>query len=118
MSVPEVQREFLIYLNSWELGCRRITPGLPYLNAVQRPNIDVIRTGISRVTENGIETVDGQVRKVDVLICATGFNTSFSSRFEIQGRDGVSLKDRWRVKGPEAYLSLAIAGLPNYFSEC
>lgn len=101
---------------SWELGCRRITPGLPYLNAVQRPNIDVIRTGISRVTENGIETVDGQVRKVDVLICATGFNTSFSSRFEIQGRDGVRLKDRWQAKGPEAYLSLAIAGLPNYFT--
>ncbi|KAJ4177179.1 hypothetical protein NW755_013998 [Fusarium falciforme] len=110
---PELQEKLI---PSWELGCRRITPGLPYLNAVQRPNIDVIRTGISRVTEHGIETLDGQVREVDVLICATGFNTSFSSRFEILGRDGVSLKDRWRAKGPEAYLSLAIAGLPNYFT--
>ncbi|KAH6677855.1 hypothetical protein F5X68DRAFT_245606 [Plectosphaerella plurivora] len=96
---PELQEKLI---PSWELNCRRLTPSLPYLNAVQQPNVDVVRTGIRRITGNGVETEDGQLREADVLVCATGFNTSFSSRFEIVG--------------PEAYLGLAVAGLPNYFT--
>ncbi|RKL19310.1 hypothetical protein BFJ68_g3584 [Fusarium oxysporum] len=101
---------------SWELGCRRLTPSLPYLKAIQEPNVNVIRTGIRRITEKGIETDDGEVHEVDTLICATGFNTSFSSRFNIVGRNGVSLRTMWKTRGPEAYLGMAIAGLPNYFT--
>ena len=104
-------------VSSWELGCRRLTPGLPYLNAVQQANVDVIRTGITKITDTGIETDDGQLHNVDVIICATGFNTSFSSRFDIIGRHGVSLKEMWESRGPEAYLGMAITGLPNYFSK-
>ncbi|EMT71967.1 Putative sterigmatocystin biosynthesis monooxygenase stcW [Fusarium odoratissimum] len=109
---PEL-REKLI---PWELGCRRLTPSLPYLKAIQEPNVNVIRTGIRRITEKGIETDDGEVHEVDTLICATGFNTSFSSRFNIVGRNGVSLRTMWKTRGPEAYLGMAIAGLPNYFT--
>ncbi|VZH93959.1 unnamed protein product, partial [Fusarium fujikuroi] len=100
----------------WELGCRRLTPSLPYLKAIQEPNVNVIRTGIRRITEKGIETEDGELHEVDTLICATGFNTSFSSRFNIVGRNGVSLRTMWKARGPEAYLGMAIAGLPNYFT--
>uniref|UniRef100_A0A0D2YE17 Sterigmatocystin biosynthesis monooxygenase stcW n=1 Tax=Fusarium oxysporum (strain Fo5176) TaxID=660025 RepID=A0A0D2YE17_FUSOF len=83
---PEL-REKLI--PSWELGCRRLTPSLPYLKAIQEPNVNVIRTGIRRITEKGIETDDGETHEVDTLICATGFNTSFSSRFNIVGRNAL-----------------------------
>ncbi|KAF5561450.1 sterigmatocystin biosynthesis monooxygenase stcW [Fusarium phyllophilum] len=110
---PEL-REKLI--PSWELGCRRLTPSLPYLKAIQEPNVNVIRTGIRRITEKGIETDNGQIHEVDTLICATGFNTSFSSRFTIVGKNGVSLRSMWKARGPEAYLGMAIAGLPNYFT--
>lgn len=100
----------------WELGCRRITPGLPYLNAVQQPNVNVVREGIERISEEGVWT--GQtLHKVDILICATGFNTSFDW-YEIVGRGGETLTEKWKnAQGPEAYLGTAIAGLPNYFSE-
>ncbi|KAF9876803.1 hypothetical protein CkaCkLH20_05649 [Colletotrichum karsti] len=101
---------------SWELGCRRLTPSLPYLKAIQQPNVNVIRTGIRRITETGVETEDGKTHNIDVLICATGFNTSFSSRFNIIGRRGISLRTMWKDRGPEAYLGMAIAGLPNYFT--
>ncbi|KAG5769761.1 hypothetical protein H9Q73_013468 [Fusarium xylarioides] len=111
---PEL-REKLI--PSWELGCRRLTPSLPYLKAIQEPNVNVIRTGIRKITEKGIETDDGEIHEVDTLICATGFNTSFSSRFNIVGRNGVSLRTMWKARGPEAYLGMAISGLPNYFSK-
>jgi cation diffusion facilitator CzcD-associated flavoprotein CzcO len=108
----------LICAFSWELGCRRLTPGLPYLNAVQQTNVNVIRDGIKRITEVGIETDNGQVNEVDVIICATGFITSFSSRFNIVGHHGRTLKDMWKHRGAEAYLGTAIAGLPNYYSTC
>ncbi|KAJ3543305.1 hypothetical protein NM208_g3643 [Fusarium decemcellulare] len=110
---PQLQEKLI---PSWELGCRRLTPSLPYLKAVQEPNVDVIRTGIRKITETGIETEDGKLHKADILICATGFNTSFSSRFKIIGRGGLSLKEMWKARGPEAYLGTAIAGLPNYFT--
>ncbi|KAM5353392.1 hypothetical protein ACJ41O_000042 [Fusarium nematophilum] len=112
ISSPELQEKLI---PRWELGCRRLTPSLPYLKAVQQPNVDIIREGIRRITETGVETEDGNVHEVDVLICATGFNTSFSSRFNIVGRNGHSLKEMWKARGPEAYLGMAISGLPNYF---
>lgn len=64
----------------------------------------------------GIETDDGRVTEIDVIIFATGFVTSFSSRFNIVGRHGHTLKEMWKDRGAEAYLGTAIAGLPNYFS--
>ncbi|KAF7554068.1 hypothetical protein G7Z17_g3173 [Cylindrodendrum hubeiense] len=103
---PELQKKLI---PSWELGCRRLTPGLPYLNAVQQPNVNVIRDGIKRILEGGIETVNDQVIEADVIICATGFITSFSSRFNIVGRYGRTLKEMWKDRGAEAYLGTAIA---------
>ena len=47
-------------------------------------------------------------------MCATGFDVSHCPRYPVIGRNGVSLADKW-VKEPESYLSLACAGLPNYF---
>ncbi|KAH7012944.1 hypothetical protein EDB80DRAFT_638624 [Ilyonectria destructans] len=110
---PELQEKLI---PSWELGCRRLTPGLPYLNAVQQPNVNIVRDGIKSITEVGIETDDGRVTEIDVIIFATGFVTSFSSRFNIVGRHGRTLKEMWKDRGAEAYLGTAIAGLPNYFT--
>lgn len=109
---PELQKKLI---PSWELGCRRITPGLPYLKAVQQPNVNVVREPIERISEKGIWTTVG-LHQVDVLICATGFDTSFD-RFQIVGIDGVTLRDKWKAQGPEAYLGTAVAGFPNYFSK-
>lgn len=102
---------------SWELGCRRLTPGLPYLNAVQQPNVNIVRTPISAVCEQGIRTSDGTVHELDVLICATGFDTSFSARYDIIGKNNKSLRELWKNSIPEAYMGLAISGYPNYFSK-
>ncbi|KAK7219476.1 hypothetical protein V2G26_007479 [Clonostachys chloroleuca] len=108
---PELQEKLV---PNWELGCRRITPGLPYLNAVQEQNVDIVRSGITQIAKDGIFTDDGQLHKADIIICATGFDTSFN-RYEITGRGGITLSKRWESKGPEAYLGTAVAGLPNYF---
>lgn len=95
-------------------GCRRLTPGPGYLNAIAKDNVDYISTPIEKVTETGIITNDGKLREVDVIICATGFDTSCKPRIPTYGLDGVSLADVYDPT-PEAYLSMCPAKMPNYF---
>lgn len=102
---------------SWELGCRRLTPGQPYLNAVQKPNVHVERTPITRITALGIETADSTVHAFDAIVCATGFSSSFSARFDIIGSENRNLKQLWTENAPEAYLGLTVSGFPNYFGK-
>ncbi len=55
--------------------CRRLTPGPGYLEALVQDNVDFIGCGIDEVLPNGIRAKDGTVREVDVIICATGYDT-------------------------------------------
>ncbi|KAI0649239.1 FAD/NAD-P-binding domain-containing protein [Trametes meyenii] len=96
------------------VSCRRLTPGPGYLEALCEDNVEFVPSSIKRVTKNGIETVDGQYRDVDVIVCATGYDTSFQLPFKIVGRDGVDLNERWRPH-PVSYLSVALDGFPNMF---
>lgn len=95
--------------------CKRITPGPGYLEALTEGNVEVIPTGIERVSENGILDSTGRFREVDTIICATGFDTSFTNRFPIVGEMGTNLGDRWRNEYPSTYLSMTTHGFPNMF---
>ncbi|CBF78087.1 hypothetical protein AN8757.2 [Aspergillus nidulans FGSC A4] len=95
-------------------ACRRLTPGPGYLEALTDDKVDVISNPIVKIVEDGIVTEDGQHHPTDVIVCATGFDTTFTPRFPIVGKDGVSLAKRWEAT-PENYLSLAVDGFPNYY---
>lgn len=110
---PDVIPDFAI-------GCRRITPGVGYLESFSKPNVQVITgIGIDSIESDGLVMTNGERLKVDSLICATGFDVSFTPRFPIIGRHDVSLDTLWNeATRPAAYLSLAVPEFPNYFSEC
>lgn len=38
--------------------------------------VDFVPTHIKRITEDGIELVDGTQHKIDILVCATGENVA------------------------------------------
>lgn len=57
---------------------------------------------------------DGRRNDLDILICATGFDVSYHYPFDVVGRRGVKLTDRWTPHA-ETYLSLAVDGFPNLF---
>lgn len=76
--------------------------------------MEIVWGEIDSFTESGILSPDGTLREVDTIICATGFNMSFSPRFPVIGQDGINLQDEWDVN-PEAYLSVTAARMPNYF---
>lgn len=94
------------------VGCRRITPGDPYMAAIQKENVDVHFTAVASCTEDGVVGEDGEERKVDTIICATGFDVSYKPKFELVGLNGTDLKEKWS-KCPEGYLGLAIPDMPN-----
>jgi cation diffusion facilitator CzcD-associated flavoprotein CzcO len=101
-------------LPSFPPACRRLTPGPGYLEALTDDKVDLISTAIAEIDGEGIRTTDGKHRPVDVIVCATGFDTTFTPRFPIIGRNGVSLADKWK-EIPENYISVATDGFPNYF---
>lgn len=97
----------------WSVGCRRLTPGVDYLESLSKPNVEVVYGEITHVTERGCVCDNGQEYPVDVLICATGFDTGFKPRFPLVSPTGENLQDKWAVD-PQSYLGIAAAGFPNY----
>ena len=100
----------------FEIGCRRLTPGVGYLESLTASNVRVVTDSITKITAQGAQTTSGELISPDIIICATGFDVSFCPRFPVIGREG-NLQDIWTKALPRAYMSCAIPGLPNYFSE-
>ncbi len=95
------------------LGCRRMTPGSDYLSSLKRPNVEVITHSATELTEDGIIDETGRKIKVDVIVCATGFNVA-SPAYKIVGLEGKTLQDTWG-DFPKAYLSVMARDFPNMF---
>lgn len=108
-------------LKPWyKLMCKR--PGFhdDYLPTFNRDNVELVDTdgrGVQSFTETAA-VVDGVHYELDALIFATGFEvgTSYTRRlgFEIVGRDGVRLSDKWD-KGMKTLHGLQTHGFPNCF---
>ncbi|PSK36081.1 hypothetical protein B9Z65_5896 [Elsinoe australis] len=95
-------------------GCRRLTPGPGFLEALQEDNVDFVRDDIVRIEEKGVVTKDGKLHEIDVLVCATGFHTSSAPPFPVKGLNATPLSTHWSSRA-ETYLSLATDSFPNMF---
>lgn len=98
----------------YDIGCRRFSPGEGYLEALQADNAKWYMGNIKRLTLKGIQTEEGEEEEFDMIICATGFNTTFIPPWEHTGRGSRRLDVMWQ-KRPEAYFSVCAADMPNYF---
>ncbi|KAK0481439.1 FAD/NAD-binding domain-containing protein [Armillaria novae-zelandiae] len=96
------------------VACRRLTPGPGYLEALCEENVDFVPSPIKAVTPTGIETEDGDHKELDVIVCATGFDTSWRFPFSFIGRNGIELSEKF-ASHPRTYLSVAVDGFPNWF---
>jgi cation diffusion facilitator CzcD-associated flavoprotein CzcO len=102
--------------------CKRPCFHDEYLQTFNRDNVTLVDThgrGVERITESGV-VVDGVTYQLDCLIFATGFEvgTDYCRRtgFELIGRDGVTLTERWR-DGVRTFQGLYTNGFPNCFIE-
>ncbi|KAM6479934.1 FAD/NAD(P)-binding domain-containing protein [Trichoderma sp. SZMC 28011] len=98
---------------SFAVGCRRMTPGFGYLEALASDNATVRSDPISCITPSGIKMADGTEFALDAIICATGFDNSYRPAFPVIGENGKDLREEWRDE-PRSYLSVAVADYPNY----
>jgi len=86
-----------------------------WLKALQRENVELVRTGIDHIEPDAIVSVDGTRREADVIVYATGFQaTKVLFPMEIIGRDGEDLRAMWGER-PAAYLGITVPGFPNFF---
>jgi len=100
---------------NYPLGCKRLIYSSDFYPAMSQPNVELVTDGIERITETGIVTADGRERTIDVLVCATGFETvQLLSSITITGLGGRTLREAW-ANGPEAYHGITVAGFPNLF---
>lgn len=95
---------------------KRILLDNGWYRAMTQPNAELVTDHLSRITRNGVETVDGKHRKADIIVLATGFKVSLmAARLNITGRNGQNLADAWADDNPTAYLGITVPGFPNMF---
>jgi len=100
---------------SYTMGCKRILISNDYYPAVAQPNVEVVTDGIERVTRDGVVTKDGVERKVDAIICGTGFTaTDYLAPLRLVGRGGRNLNDVLQASG-ESHLGITVKGFPNLY---
>ena len=98
----------------YPIGARRILLSDKYIEALARPNVDVVFEPIKRFTADGI-VAGGVERAHDAVAMATGFITNpFLKEIAVTGENGLSLRERW-ANGAEAYLGVMTSGFPNLF---
>lgn len=112
VSDPDLRRRLT---PAWGMGCRRPLSSNKYYPIFNRPNVYLIDNGIERVTGDGVMCGDGAFRATDVIILATGFQTTrFLSSLDVTGRDGAHIRDVWR-DGAIAFHGITTPGFPNLF---
>ncbi|HLA64915.1 MAG TPA: hypothetical protein VK610_10840, partial [Rhodothermales bacterium] len=80
--------------------------------------VSLVTRPITRIEPEGIVTDDGVAHGADVLVLATGFETTEKGNaptFEVIGRGGVELGDWWDRHRLQAYAGVAVPGFPNFF---
>ena len=95
--------------------CKRVLLGDDYYRALQADNVELVTEPVVWIGEKSVITAGGRVLDVDVLVLATGFETSrYLSGIDVVGVDGQRLHERWGAD-PSAYLGVAVGGFPNFF---
>ena len=100
--------------------CKRPCFSDDYLQVYNQPNVHLVDTdgqGVERIDETGVWAA-GQRYELDCLIFASGFEvgTEYSRRsgYEVVGRDGITLTERW-CEGMHSLHGIHVHGFPNMF---
>ena len=96
-------------------GKRTLQDNGSWLRTLTRENVDLVRTGITRIEPDAVVTDDGARYDADFIVYATGFQANkMLWPMTIVGRGGEILSERWGER-PSAYLGITVPGFPNFF---
>lgn len=101
------------------MHCKRVAYDGGWLASLHKPNVSLTASPITRVTENGLATKDGQEYDFDIIVWATGFEvteTGVGLNQNVFGEDGRELREIWKAAdGAYGYQGIAPPAVPNYF---
>lgn len=87
-----------------------------WYRALRRPNVRLVTQGAASVEGDTIVSASGERFPADVLIVATGFDAvDMLASFNLFGRKGISIREAWARRGPEAYMGMTVPDFPNFF---
>jgi cation diffusion facilitator CzcD-associated flavoprotein CzcO len=96
-------------------GCKRILFTDTFYPALCLPHVALETHAITAFDSAGILTSDAAHHPLDVIIYATGFETTrWHWSMDVIGRDNHNLSDTW-ADGPQAYLGITTTGFTNFF---
>ena len=126
----EIREQLIAHMRS-ELGgdealLAKVTPSFPpygkrmlrdgnWFRTLTRDNVELVTTGVERITATGVVGTDGVEHPADVIILATGFKAQAPLfPMEIVGTQG-SIRDHWGDDNPRAHLGITVPHFPNFF---
>ena len=87
-----------------------------WFRTIKKPHVDLIPEHLAKVEGNTLSTSSGETVEADVIILATGFQTTnVLGSYDIVGREGQLLRDHWGEDNASAYLGTLVPGFPNFF---
>ena len=99
---------------NYPVGAKRYLFTDAFYPAMCLPHVRLETGAIVSVDATGVNTADGTHHDLDILVYATGFETTgWHWSMDVQGPAG-RLADQW-ADGPEAYLGITTKGFPNFF---
>lgn len=110
----------LLIPTDYGFGTHRVPLENKYLEVYFQSNVETVdckQSPIERIVPEGIQTADGKVHEVDIIVLAVGFDAGSGalSRIDIRGRDSRSLKEQWKQE-IRTSMGLQIHGYPNLFT--
>ncbi len=103
-------------LPDFPIFSKRLLLDAGWFQALRHPNARLENTEVTRITETGVVTRDGQEIEADIIIFATGFITAKAlGPLVVTGREGANLGEIWGDEDPRSYLGVTAPGFPNFF---
>ena len=101
---------------TYRAGCKRILSSDDYYPALNRENVELVPSGLAGFEPGAVVAADGTRREADVVVLATGFETTDPPiAHHLRGRGGRLLADVWREGGMQALRGTTVHGFPNLF---
>ena len=99
----------------YQAACKRLIFCSDFYPAISQSHAHLVTEPIERITPEGVQTADGELHELDVLVLATGFDPgAFILPTQVTGEDGRDLASFWDG-APRAHRAVAVPGFPNFW---